>query len=205
MKLKILVGIALTLCLCACFSSPSSRFYMLNALEESAASGMAGADQNSMSICVGPVVLSEYLDRKQLSVRDGGNEVLYSEFHRWAEPLDAAFSRVLVENLSLLLGTSRINVFPWRSASPADYQVRFMLLRFNGDPSGNAELKVRWSLEAAGRKEPVFDRITSIVEPVESGKHEDLVRAQNNALNKLSREIARVIQQAAGQANQISE
>ena len=198
MKIKICISIVLALCLCACFSSPSSRFYMLNSIQQSAP-GIVETEQNSLSICVGPVLMAEYLDRKQLSVRDGGNEVLYSEFHRWAEPLDAAFSRVLVENLSLLLGTSRIDVFPWKSPAPVDYQVRFMLLRFNGEPGGNAEVKVRWSLEAAGQKEPVFDRITSIVEPADSGKHKHLVKAQNKALNKLSREIAKVIQQAAAQ------
>jgi len=201
MKVKILIGSALALCLCACFSSPSSRFYMLNSIQQSASSAMVEADQNSLSICVGPVLMAEYIDRKQMCTRDGGNEVLYSEFHRWAEPLDAAFSRVLVENLSLLLGTSRIDVFPWKSPAPADYQVRIMLLKFNGEPGGSAEVKVRWSLEAAGRKEPVFDRMTSIVEPVESGKYEDLVKAQNKALDKISREIAGVIQQAVGQNN----
>ena len=40
--------------------------------------------------------------------------------------------------------------------------------------------------------------MTSIVEPVESGNYEDLVKAQNKALDKLSREIAGVIQQAVG-------
>ncbi len=201
MKLKIILGITLTLFLGACFSSPSSRFYMLNSIQQSAPSGLAEADQNTLSICVGPVLMAEYIDRKQMCTRDGGNEVLYSEFHRWAEPLDAAFSRVLVENLSLLLGTSRIDVFPWKSPAPADYQVRIMLIRFNGEPDGNAAVKVRWSLEVAGQKESVFDRMTSIVEPVESGKYEDLVKAQNKALDRISREIAEVIQQAAGQNN----
>jgi len=196
MKLKLFIGFVLALSLCACFSSPSSRFYMLNSIQQSAPSGMAEADQNQLSICVGPVLLAEYLDKKQMCTRDSGNEVMYSEFHRWAEPLDTALSRVLVENLSLLLGTSRIDVFPWKSPAPADYQVRIMLLRFNGEPGGSAEVKVRWSLEAKGRKEPVFDRMTSIVEPVESGKYEDLVKAQNKALDKISREIATVIQQA---------
>jgi uncharacterized lipoprotein YmbA len=198
MKLKIILGITLTLCLGACFSSPSSRFYMLNAIQQSPPSGMAAAEQNSLSICVGPVLLAEYLDRKQICTREDGHEVKYAEYHRWAEPLDAGLSRVLVENLSLLLGTSRIDVFPWKSPAPADYQVRIMLLRFNGEPGGQAVLKARWSLEAAGQKEPVADRITSIIEPVESGNYEDLVKAQNKALDKMSHEIAGAIQQALG-------
>ena len=196
MKLKLSLLIVLALCAGACSSSPASRFYMLNSIQQSAPSGMAEVDQNTVSICVGPVLLAEYLDRKQLCTRDSGNEVMYSEFHRWAEPLDAALSRVLVENLSMLLSTSRISVFPWKSPAPADYQVRIMLLRFNGEPGGQAELKARWSLEAAGQKEPVADRMTRIVEPVESEKYEDMVKAQNKALDKMSREIAEAIQAA---------
>jgi uncharacterized lipoprotein YmbA len=171
---------------------------MLNAIQGSASSAMVEADRKQVSICVGPVLMAEYLDRKQICTREDGHEVKYAEYHRWAEPLDAAFSRVLVENLSLLLGTARIDVFPWKSPSPADYQVRIMLLKFNGEPGGQAELKARWSLEALGQRKPLFDRITSIVEPVDSKNYEDLVKAQNKALDKLSREIAGVIQQAVG-------
>lgn len=195
MKLKILIGLAIALCAGACFSSPASRFYMLNSIQETAPSVTAKAD-NSLSICVGPVLLADYLNHKQLCIRESGHEVTYADFHRWAEPLDAGFTRVLVENLSLLLGTARIDVFPWKSASPADYQVRIMLLTFNGEPGGQAELKARWSLEATGQEKPFFDRMTSIVEPVDSKNYEDLVKAQNKALDKLSREIAGVIQQA---------
>ena len=89
MKLKILLCVALALCACACFSSPASRFYMLNSIQETASSATAEADQNSVSICVGPVLLADYLDHKQLCTRDSGNEVLYAEYDRWAEPLDA--------------------------------------------------------------------------------------------------------------------
>jgi hypothetical protein len=198
MKLKILLGITLTLFLSACFSSPSSRFYMLNSMQQSSPSSIAESDQNSLSICVGPVLMAEYLDRKQICTREDGHEVKYAEYHRWAESLDAAFSRVLVENLSMLLSTSRIDVFPWKSPAPADYQVRIMLLRFNGEPGGQAVLKARWSLEAAGQKVPVVDRMTSIVEPVDSGNYGDLVKAQNKALDKMSHEIAGAIQQALG-------
>ena len=136
------------------FLHAASRFYMLNSIQETAPSATAEADHNSVSICVGPVLLADYLDHKQLCSRDSGNEVLYAEYDRWAEPLDAGIARVLVENLSLLLGTARIDVFPWKSPSPADYQVRIMLLKFNGEPGGQAELKARWSLEARGSKNP---------------------------------------------------
>jgi hypothetical protein len=48
-----------------------------------------------------------------------------------------------------------------------------------------------------GQEKPVFETMTSVVEPVESRTYEDLVKAQNKALEKLSREIAGAIQQAS--------
>ncbi len=199
MKLKLSLFIVLVLCVGACSSSPASRFYMLNAIEETAPNAVKSAEHSPVSICVGPVLMAEYLDRKQICTRKDDNEVKYAEYHRWAEPLDAAFSRVLVENLSLLLATPSIEVFPWKYPVSADYQVRIMLIRFNGEPGGQAVLKARWSLQAAGQAKPVFAKMTSIVEPIESGSYEDLVKAQNKALEKLSRAIAEAIQQADGQ------
>ena len=197
MKSKILIGIALALCAGACVSSSPARFYMLNAIQETAPAGAVEAAQNPVSIRVGPVLIPDYLDRTPLCVRDSGHEVTYAEFHRWAEPLDAGIARVLVENLSLLLNTARIDVFPWQTPAPADFQVRIMLIRFDGEPGGQAELKAHWSLSAAGQEKPVFETMTSIVEPVESCTYEALVKAQNKALEKLGREIAGAIQQAA--------
>jgi uncharacterized lipoprotein YmbA len=197
MKLKLAVLIAFALCAGACFSSPASRFYMLNSIQDSGVYSGIEAERNTMSICVGPVLLAEYLDRKQICTREQGPEVTYAEYHRWAEPLNTGVVRVLVENLSQLLNTARIDVFPWKSPAPADYQVRIMLVRFNGESDGQAMLKARWSLEAEGQEKPVFDTMTSIVEQAESGSYEDLVKAQSRALEKLSFEIAAAIQREA--------
>ncbi len=103
---------------------------------------------------MGPVLVPGYLDRTPLCMRDSGNEVTYNEFQRWAEPLDDGIARVLVENLCLLLGTARIDVFPWKTPAPADYQVRIMLVKFDGEPGGQAELKAHWSLAASGQENP---------------------------------------------------
>jgi len=190
----LLLGFILAVCASACASSPSSRFYMLNAMQEPPAAAQPPANEGAVSICVGPVLVPGYLDRLPVCVRDSGNEVRYAEFHRWAEPLEYGISRVLVENLSLLLGTARIDLFPWKSPAPVDYQVRILLIRFDGVPGGQAVLKARWSLAAAGQEKPVFETMTSIVEPVESKTYADLVKAQNRALEQLSRDIAAAIQ-----------
>jgi len=93
-----------------------------------------------------------------------------------------------------LLDTARIDLFPWKSSAPADYHVRIMLIRFDGAPGEQAVLKALWSISAAGPETPVFETISAIVEPVDSGSYESLVQAQNRAIERLSREIAAAIQ-----------
>jgi len=193
MNMKLWLCCLAVLSASACASSPDSRFYMLASMQEAALSAPAAA-QSRVSLCVGPVLVPGYLDRLPLCVRDSANELSYAEYHRWAEPLEDGVSRVLVENLSQLLGTARIDVFPWKTPAPADYQVRIMLLRFDGEPGGQAVLKARWSLAAAGQEKPVVERISAFVEQVASGSYEALVEAQNRALERLSRDIAAAIQ-----------
>jgi uncharacterized lipoprotein YmbA len=154
MNMKIWLCCLAVLSVSACASSPDSRFYMLAPMQDAAVSAPAAADQGRVSICVGPVLVPGYLDRLPVCVRDSAHEVSYAEFHRWAEPLEDGISRTLVENLSQLLGTARIDVFPWKTPAPADYQVRIMLIRFDGAPGEQAVLKARWSVAAAGQDKP---------------------------------------------------
>jgi uncharacterized protein len=194
MNIKLFLCCIAVLSTSACASSPDSRFYMLAPMQDAAVSAPAAASQRPVSLCVGPVLVPGYLDRLPVCVRDSAHEVTYAEFHRWAEPLEDGISRVLVDNLSQLLGTARIDVFPWKTPAPADYQVRVMLIRFDGALGEQAVLKARWSLTAAGQEKPVVDLMSVMTEPVESNTHAALVAAQNRTLDRLSREIAAAIQ-----------
>jgi hypothetical protein len=45
---------------------------------------------------------------------DTHNELQSDTFSQWAEPLETNFARVLAENLSVLLTTERVAVYPWQ-------------------------------------------------------------------------------------------
>jgi uncharacterized lipoprotein YmbA len=64
------------------------------------------------SISIGPVTLPATVDRPQMVVQTGPNQVWIDEFHRWASPLQNDIARVLVENIATLLGTPRASAFP---------------------------------------------------------------------------------------------
>src|SRR3954468_11900896 len=82
--------------------SPPTRLYVLTALAE--ADGSQGvAATSGLALAVGPVGLPEYVDRPQIVTGDSGNELQQAFFEQWAEPLTSNLTRVLANNLSLLL------------------------------------------------------------------------------------------------------
>src|SRR5574342_626514 len=86
-----------------------SRFFTLSSLpqvEESVVKN--SASQNGVFLGIGPIKFPGYLDRQEIVVRSAQNRFDVSENDRWAEPLDENFTRVLAQNLSVLLRTDRI-------------------------------------------------------------------------------------------------
>lgn len=177
-----------------CLSSAPTKFYLLHALENPAAQN-AGTRQ--IVLGVGPVELPDYLNRPQIASRVTANELNFSEYSRWAEPLERCVQRVLAENMSLLLGTERIELYPWRPSLPIDYQVRVRITRFDGTAGDAAVLIADWNIRGKDGTTGLLERKTVISEKAEGGGVEGIVQAQNRALETLSREIAAALQKIA--------
>ena len=66
----------------------------------------------NVSVAVGPVSVPAAVDRPQIVVSTGPNQVRLDEFNRWASPLQNNIARVVAENLVAMLGTPRVTLFP---------------------------------------------------------------------------------------------
>lgn len=139
------VVLALALSIAGCASTPSSTFYVLTPIPEA---GVRGSDiaGGGMSVGIGPVVFPEFLDRPQIVSRAGYNGLQVDEFHRWGGTVQDEFLRVWGENLTHLLGTSRILVLPSESRMPIDFRITAEVISFGGTPDNHAVLKVRWAV-----------------------------------------------------------
>ena len=180
---------SICLLLQACAGSPPARFYVLNAVCRSA--DAAGMEQRS--VAVGPVRLPEYLDRSQIATRTSSEIVDFAEFDRWAESLDKNFARVLADNLSTLLATDRVSLFPFSGFRKQDYQVVVDVVRFDGARGGKAFLSARYSIYSKDEKEPLTVKKADYTEVVSGDSFEALVAAHCQNLGSLSREIASTI------------
>lgn len=177
-----------------CATTPPSRFYILDPVKTGAAALPAGP---ATAVGVGPVELPKYLDRPQIAVRSGANELIYDETHRWAEALQDNVTAVLAENLSRLVPTDRVSVFPWGRTISIDYRVLAEISRFDADADGNVVLSASWKLYREQDMEVIAQNKTVFTEPVDGTGYADIVAAQSRALASLSREIAGAIREAS--------
>jgi uncharacterized lipoprotein YmbA len=194
-----MLGIA-ALLLSACTPTQPTRFYTLSGLMTPPADPTPDAPSLGF-IGVGPVTLPAYVDRPQIVRRAGATRVVLADFDSWIEPLDSMVPRVLVENLSLLLGTDDIWLLGQRRPPRLDYQVEVDVTRFDANAeSGDAVLDARWFIYGgADERLLASDRATILERATPSDGLEGEVAAMSRAVGELSRELAEAIQAAARQ------
>ena len=193
-----LIYLSLAACLLisgGCASTKPARFYTLSSLAISGTENRTEPVGEGIAIGVGPIKIPEHLDRPQIVTRTSRNELQLAEFDRWAGSLADDFSRVLAENLSILLSTDRVSMYPWRRSVPIEYQVVVDVSRFDGTLGENAWLSARWSLLDGENKKVLAMHKSFLNEPSGAPSYKAMVAAQSRALAKLSREIADAIKE----------
>jgi hypothetical protein len=148
---------------------------------------------NPLALGIGPIKFPGYLDRPQFVTRVSQNRFVVAENDRWAEPLEENFSRVLSQNLSILLQTDRIVTFPWERNQRPIYQIQVEVLRFEPNAEQIVELWARWIIlddakKSLSVKESYLTRRTT------DKSTEASVVAMSEVVNDLSKEIAAAIQ-----------
>lgn len=195
--LVVIVSGTLWVVLSGCTSSPSSRFYILSPLATTSPETKPLPDERCLSIGIGPIKIPDYLDRPQIVTRVAQDEIVLAEFDRWAEGLRNNLTQVLADNLSVLLCTRTILLFPWESVIPIDYRIVMEVRRLDGSLGGNVSLEAWWTILSGDRKQILLTKKSNFTEVTGSKDYKSLVSAQSRALEKLSREIAEAIRPLA--------
>jgi uncharacterized lipoprotein YmbA len=174
------------LALAGCSSPPKTNFYTLSP----ATSAPARADARvPYSVAIGPVGIPESLDRPQMVVRTGANQVTIAEFERWAGPLKNEIALAIAENLKPLLEGA--SVFTYPQGANADVNVSVDVQRFETVLGEAATVEVLWQVRTA-KGAPRSGR--SVVREAANGADYDAaVAAHGRALAAVSREIAAAV------------
>ncbi|MGE5284516.1 MAG: membrane integrity-associated transporter subunit PqiC [Actinomycetota bacterium] len=152
----------------------------------------AAPEAAGYSVAVGPVSVPDIVDRPQIVVRTGPNQVFIDEFHRWGSPLRDEIARGIAGDLGALLRTHRVSVFPNPTSSDAKYRVAVDVMVFESTPGESATLDAVWGIREAGGGAIRSGR-TTVRETVSDAGYPALVAAHSRALEKLSGDIANAI------------
>jgi uncharacterized protein len=175
-----------------CASQPS-RFYLLSAVPNTEMASLEMSGQQGPTIGVGPVTLPRYVDRPQIVTRTSPYELKVAEFDRWAEALDTNFTRVLAENLSILLPTARVVMSPWPRAIPIDYQVTVDVTHFLSQVGGDSLLIADWTLFKGEGQDALTSGRSRFSASPGGQDYAAIVAAMSQTVASLSREIATAV------------
>ena len=166
-----------------CGSTPPSRFYTL------AATATPAASPSTLSIVVGPVSVPAVVDRPQIVVSTGPNQVRLDEFNRWASPLQSDIARVVAENLTAMLGTAQVTLSTLASGADSGYRAVIEVQRFESAPGEAATLNALWTVRRTKDGRTETGR-TTVREVAQDKGYDALAAAHSRALARLSQDIA---------------
>ena len=169
----------LVFALTACATPPRESFYTLNAPEPPAAAA------DAPSIAVGPVIIPEIVDRPQIVVRLGPNQVQILEQALWAEPLKTGIARVVAANLAATLGA---RLAAGRNAD-ADYRIALDIQRFES-PADAVLIEALWTVTSKDGRQ---SGRSVARQPIAAKDYASLAAAHSAALAAISKDIAAAI------------
>ena len=141
---------------------------------------------------MGPVSVPAVVDRPQIVVNVGPNQVRLEEFNRWAAPLQNNIARVVADNLVLMLGTPRVILSEQLLSADADYRAAIDVQSFQSAPGEAAILDAVWSVRRSKDGKAETGR-TTVRETVQEKGYDALAAAHSRALARLSRDIAAAV------------
>jgi hypothetical protein len=174
----------------ACGTTGPSKFYTLNSLQTFERVGQVASEGKKLSVTIDPVEIPDYLDRPQIVVRNDHNEIAVSEYDRWAGSLQDNITRVLAENLSVVLRGSQVSIFPSRPGLQSDYRIKVYITRFDIMPDDTFSMRAQWTILGKDGVIALAMREANLSERTEGRSYSDKVAAMSRTLESLSREIA---------------
>ncbi len=192
-RLILFAGLAITLALGSCASSPEVNYYLLTANSKDNLGSSNPANNISVSLGVGPITVPEYLQRSQIVYSMDGNNLTIAQQDFWSEPLDSAISRVVAYNLMRLNKNSSIVTFPWRGDQSPHYAIRISIIELNRSSTNIAHLEAEWTLLDQQSKSILGNQIFSATVEMSEFSYLALAGAYSELLAVLSENISAAV------------
>ena len=193
MKNSVLIILLSVILFTHCGSSPPTQKYILTPSIKNDTETLSEKETTKITIGIGSIEFSEYLKRPEIVSFKGNNELNVDEFNRWAEPLEKNFERVLIENLSRLIPTDRIYIFPWQEEEPNSFQITIAVNEFGMRSDSSVVLDARWSVSKKVKRDFLMTQRSFYTENAAGVSIEGKVALLSDLIGNFSRDIANEI------------
>ena len=183
---------------CGVQTPRANQLFILAPLAATADAARSASAAAAPALVVGPINLPAYTERTAILSLRQQSELVPAAAARWAEPLDKNFTRVVVENLSLLLGSEQVTTLGG-NAAPGSLQVVIDVTEFVASEDGQASLTAYWQILGSDGHPVIAGRKTRYQETAADKGTAALVAAMSRTLAALSRDVAQTL--AGMQAN----
>jgi uncharacterized lipoprotein YmbA len=126
-----------------------THYFTLKAIDPVEAGGNFG--EIVIEVGFDQVEVPDYLDRKEIAVRTGENELRYTERNLWAERPSVSLQRILTQNIERQSSkVLSVHALPWPDHSDPDIVVHLNFQSFEAQESPEARLllKVSWTVQS---------------------------------------------------------
>lgn len=133
--LFLLSSVVLGLAGCSLVPPPAAdptRYYVLTG-QASTDTVRPAKTEGALVLGVKRIEIAPYLNGKDMVVREGGNEIVYQSFARWAEPLATSIGRAVAGNLARAETVARVYPQPFPFEVERDYDVAIRVFRCEGE------------------------------------------------------------------------
>jgi hypothetical protein len=150
----------------------------------------ARLESSGLAIGIGPVTIPGYLDRNEMVSREAANQLRLDTRHAWGAPLDQEVQRVLAEDLSRLLASDRVVVWPWSRQRDIAARIPIRVLQFEPVAGKGVVLVAHWEVLSPDATQALFTRQSEIVEPLSESGPGPYAAGMSRALAALAGQIA---------------
>jgi hypothetical protein len=188
-------GVFLVLVLSGCISvqnSPTPRFYMLSAINESQISKRMDIASDVL-IGVGPVKIPEYQDRPQIVTQSKDETLKFAQFDRWGESLDLGVERLIAEDLTVMLPGAKFTLYPWNLTIAVKYQVVVEIVQLDSELDKDLFLVAQWLVIDAQNTKTMIIKRSEFRQPIKPQNYSGLAKTLSTACATLSSEIAEAL------------
>jgi uncharacterized lipoprotein YmbA len=133
----LLAGLLLGVTGCSIFPVPSAnstRYYVLTGPGLQAEEMRQGG--GTLRIGLKAVEVAPYLRKPEIAVRRDANELVYDDYSRWAEPLEAGIARIVQARLLAGPAVGRVFTAPFPFDQEHDYDIALNIIRCEGVKDG---------------------------------------------------------------------